>query len=141
MARSVFLLLFCLGTCAVSHAQATDSKTPLVFECQCSDAVGEQYATAFRDLVASSPRYRLTSQATVRDAGGKVLSVNWHVIAVSLDPSLDHDGRSSVISLVLLIGDDIYVSQDAIWCPARTINEGASRALAFIDGYAYSPSK
>jgi hypothetical protein len=39
------------------------TRIPVVFDCNCDDAVGSLYATAFRDLLAASPRYIETREA------------------------------------------------------------------------------
>jgi hypothetical protein len=69
-----------------------------------NDVVGTTWATNFRDLIASSPRY-IEAQAPefeiMKDADGKPINAyNWHVNVVT-SPAGRH---SAAVSVVVLLG-------------------------------------
>jgi len=94
------VLVILLISWSLSFAQSSSNKTAVFFSCTCSDSVGKLYATAVRDAIAASPRYKEAAVAEEKGANGKTDSYHWAVKAVSLDPSNDNNGVSTVISVV-----------------------------------------
>lgn len=135
------MLLCCLPACFnSSEAKAqtqtqTPAKIPIYFDCECADPVGAQYATSFRDLLASSPRYSLASEAVENDSTGKPIHYHFSIQVVSLDPTANKLGRESVLSVVLLVGTSTYLTQAAQWCPVAEVNTCSARTLSFLDGF------
>ncbi len=109
-------------------------RTPVKFECQCSDQVGSLYATAFRDLLAQSPRYQEVSAAVEKDTTGKITALTFHILVVSIDPSGQNEGKAAAIAVTLLIGDDYYESQQVQWCPSSDVKRCAEGTMSFMDG-------
>ncbi len=125
------LLLFCGLAPALGQAK----KIGIVVDCNCTDPVGTLYATALRDQIATSPRYELAYKAEEKDASGKTVHYHFHLKVVTLDPTNSDDGLSTVISAVLLVGNDTYLTQQVQSCGRSRVKECASGTLAFIDGY------
>ena len=134
MKGSAFLLFLC----CLLPAAGQSPKTPVVFDCDCTDSVGSQYATAVRDLLAASPRYTLAFTAEEKGKDGKPTTFRWHIKGLSLDPSSNNNGQDSVISVVLLVGDGIYMTQQVQWCPQSKIQSCAAGTVSFMDGYVNS---
>lgn len=129
------VLAFAVLLCSSAFCQQPP-KIPVVFHCTCTDAVGALYATSFRDLLASSPRYRSTEDAetTVKLADGQeVHPMAWQVNVVSVDPTSSELGHASAISFVILIGYSFYVSHTVRWCPLQQVNTCAATSLADLD--------
>ena len=131
---AVLLCAFC-----PAYAQKTTlPRTQVVFSCQCDDAVGQLYATDLRDLLATSPRYVQTDNAVVTDSAGKVLHYRWHLQVLSMDPSESNSGQDSVISVAILLGNTIFMTQDVQWCPIGQAEGCARSTLAGFDSYVNS---
>jgi hypothetical protein len=120
---------------ALPYAQDSNSqsRTPVRFECNCTDEVGQLYATAFRDLLAKSPRF--VSETGFDKGGGSLegppsLLVN----VVSLDPS--HEGQISVLSEVFLVGSSTYLNHSVRWCPKDRASSCAAFTFAELDDQA-----
>lgn len=136
MKKLATVLVLGLCWCGAGAVAQSKPKTPIAFTCQCGDAVASEFATSFRDLLASSPRYREASEA-VEKAGpdGKGAHYWIHLQAVSVDPDSTNAGRRTAISEVLLIGDDYYLTQEVQTCPAHEVGDCAKRSLSWIDDY------
>jgi hypothetical protein len=126
------LLLF---LCCVLPAVGQTNKIAVAFDCDCTDAVGSRYATAFRDLLAASPRYYMVQNAEEKDKNGKTVAYRWHLKVLSLDPAQNNNGQDSVISAVLLLGDGLYMTQSVQWCPLSQVNSCAASTMSFMDGF------
>ncbi len=74
----VRLLALCFFLASTAHSQQP-KRIKVVFVCGCEDQTGKLYAMAFRDLLASSPRFVQTSDSAETDSNGKVIAVNWKV--------------------------------------------------------------
>ena len=109
---------------------AQTPRTKIYLSCQCDDTVGQLFATAFRDAVAQSLRYEMTSSLIE----GKVEEArfNWALSVVSLDPSVGKVGKSTVMSLVVIEGFE-YFTQSVQICDAVKVKDCADYALSFID--------
>jgi hypothetical protein len=79
----------CFSQTAVYGAKA---KTKIAFNCACDDVVGSRYATAFRDLLAKSPRYEETDIS--KDAA-------WDLQVVSVDVDRTDSGHETAISFTI----------------------------------------
>ena len=125
------VLLSCLN--APSFGQEP-RKTKVFFECTCDDVVGAAWATNFRDLIASSPRYAEAPAPefeVAKDAEGKPLNAfNWHVNVVSSPAG----GDSAAISVVVLLGNSYFVTHLVQACPRDKVASCATNALASLDG-------
>lgn len=130
MNRLALLAFLCFAVPAMGQ-----TKTTVVFDCTCSDPVGARFATAVRDALASSPRYMLGYTAVEKDKDGKATRYHWHLKAVSLDPTPDNEGRSTAISLVLLVGDDVFLTHMVQSCGINKVDSCAADAVSFMDGY------
>jgi hypothetical protein len=131
MKGSAFLLFVCCSIPAVGQPP----KTPIAFHCDCTDAVGSQYATRVRDSLASSPRYSLTPIAEEKDKDGKPSVYHWQIKVVSLDPSQNEIGQSTVLAVVLLLGDSFYMTQMVQTCGMSKVSECAASTISAMDGY------
>ncbi len=131
MRRVLLIALGLISFSYLAHAQA--KKSSLYFDCTCDDAVGRLYATAFRDLLASSPRYQSASVAEVDDEKGNVVRRNWNVKVVSLDPARDAEGQRTVLSVVLIWGDLLYVDSLVQTCNKNNVASCVSDTLADLD--------
>jgi hypothetical protein len=119
-----------------SHASAqapptSPSRIPVAFACQCSDPVGALYATAFRDLLASSPRF-VEYPNEMEILNGKV-HVNWDISVISVDPSVHSVGNSTALSVVLLVGGTAFITQLAQSCPRAEVKNCAADTLSLLD--------
>ena len=130
----LFLVLNGLPACLAQHASV---KTDVNFDCTCDDSVGRLYATAFRDLIASSPRYSLASVAEVKGSDGKTSKYNLNIKVVTLDDDASGNRRgsgiSTVISVVLLVGDDPYLDNLVQTCGRDVVASCAASTLAYLD--------
>lgn len=50
-----------------------------------------------------------------------------------MDPSVGNRGQSTVYSVVLLIGESLYVTQSVRQCSQEVVNNCAARMLSFVD--------
>ena len=127
-------ILACLVLCLSSFAFAQSSpKTGVKFACICEDAVGARLATAVRDLIAVSPRYK--SVADFQIGKPPKITYNWGIRVVSLDPSkseTDAGGRSTVISFVITLGP-IYFFQGVETCGLTKVQDCAEDLIADLD--------
>lgn len=133
--KVVVLLVLLCGTVGAQSAP----KIRIMFTCECSDPTGALYATAFRDLLASSPRFRQVFATEEKGTDGKLQSYNWQVRVVSLDPSPNDDGQRTVLSSVLLGGGSYFFTQQVQICGRARASECAQATLSFIDGYLARP--
>lgn len=97
------------------------------------DEVGALYATAFRDLLAKSPRFVETYESEVKNRNGEFLYPNWNVRVVSVDPSQDNVGISTALSVVILLGSSTYMDQQVQTCGRNRVSGCASDTLARLD--------
>lgn len=129
------LLLLCACTPLFSQTSQTKPKTRLVFNCQCTDPVGQLVASAFRDLLATSPRYVEANQAEEKDTNGKTTTYNWKLVVVSEDPTNDNSGQSTAMSAVLLLGDSYYMTQSVQSCGMSRASFCAQQMLSVVDNF------
>lgn len=134
MKAAVIGLLVCFAGTIVAQQP---KKTPVYFGCTCADPVGALYATAFRDLLASSPRYIEASEAQPvngRDrTGSPIYTYNWHVSVVSEDPSIGDTGNSAALSIVILVGDSYFNTQYVQSCPRAKVAQCAADTFSELD--------
>lgn len=110
------------------------SKIPVFVDCTCDDAVGALYATALRDAIANSPRYTeapgyyRTGPAPKRD---KIR--NWSISVVAMDDDSQNPGHSSALSVVILLGPDLFIQQFVQVCGRERAATCAARTLADLD--------
>lgn len=141
----IFFLPFCLLAATVMNAQvsavsqsAQGSATPnrnkigIRFVCECDDMTGQTFATAFRDLLATSPRYYETSAVSGIYPDGKERT-NLQVKVVSVDITQDNSESSSAIAAVFLIGDTVYLTQIVARFGRHHASEEASVMLSSLD--------
>jgi hypothetical protein len=90
------------------------------FDCSCDDKLGTLYATAFRDLIAKSPRYQETQVAQDDGKGtNKNDSYNWFIDIIPMDMTQPADGNASAFSIVLKLGNMFYLDH---WAQTRGVN-------------------
>jgi hypothetical protein len=104
---------------------AAQNKTAISFTCTCNDATGTLFATAFRDLLATSPRYSEETKET-KDVYA------FRLMVVSLDPTVAKDGYQSVLAVVFVMGS-VYISEQVQTCGMASTKTCAERTLAFVD--------
>lgn len=126
MKNLVFLLLL-LPMMAFGQ---TPTKTGVKFSCMCNDEVGARYATAIRDLIASSPRYQ--SAVEYQTDLGKSDTWNYGIRVVSLDPTNGKVGTSSVLSIVITWGP-VYLQSYVEVCPTDSVKSCAIGTFADLD--------
>jgi hypothetical protein len=130
IARATIWLTFLIAAATV-HSQNPAPEPPkkiaVEFTCQCEDEAAASFATAFRDLLASSPRYFETYEPSKDPKTGKE-NYHFHIKAVSIDPATPPDGISTSISVVFLIGDTYYVGQVVQIC-GRDRSQGCAAAV------------
>ena len=127
------LLALCSVFALEARAQQQPYRQKVFFECTCKDPVGALFATSFRDLLATSPRYAEANEAAERDASGKVKALNWHVVVISIDPSDAQNGRNTAISMVFLLGKDTYLLNRIETFGRSYAQDAARAALAALD--------
>ena len=98
-------------------------KIPVEFECQCADDTGRLYQTAFLDLLATGPRYTRSSTK----------EKNFRISVVSTDPSPDKNGKVTVLSVVFLWNDNIFLYHIAQVAGSSRVKEAAEATLAALD--------
>lgn len=125
------LLILCSCPSAFAQAQQAKPRTELVFSCSCSDQAGTLFAAAFRDLLATSPRYIEASQAELKGPDGKQTIYNWQLKVVSVDDT--SNGQATAISSVLLLGSSFYMDQYVQVCGRDKAAFCAQQLLALVD--------
>jgi hypothetical protein len=129
-------LLSVIAPFGLENLQAQDApnqhRAHVVFECKCNDDVGRLYATAFRDVLAKSPRF-IEAYQSREDYGSVKAVLNLKVVAVSLDPSNDNPGGYTALSVVILLGDSMYLTQTTLFCSKAGVEHCASSTLADVD--------
>jgi hypothetical protein len=105
-------------------------KTKVKIDCTCNDAVGARFATALRDVVASSPRY---VETPLSNEPGKDAPWHWVISIVSVDGELNNPNVSTALSIVILVGDDIFMSQFVQVCGSEKIKDCAAHTFASFD--------
>ena len=128
------LAIWFMLICPIALGQEQPHKTAIYLECPCSDPVGSVYATALRDAIASSPRYAETHNSEEKDSNGKVKVYHWHLDIISLDP-FNNGGQNAVLSLVLLAGDDIFMTHSVQFCPKVEMQSCVQQTVAFFDSF------
>lgn len=123
------VLLVC--SCPALFSQTKHPSVRIVFDCQCQDDTGSRFAAAFRELLAASPRYAEVTEPIEHPAGGNTVLFNWHLKVVSVDGSAS--GANAAISLVLLRGEDIFISQSVQLCGRLKAEACARSAFAKLD--------
>jgi hypothetical protein len=103
------------------------------FSCSCDDPVGRLYATAFRDILASSPRFIETTQDEEKGADGKISQFNWSIRAVSVDPTDNDSGYSTAISVAFVLGNTYYITNTIQTCGRTHAQDAARGTLSFLD--------
>jgi hypothetical protein len=129
--RTVPILLSMLLLSATLSSSQETHRLKVVFDCTCNDPVGSLFATAFRDALARSPRYIEGTAAEEKDETGKVKTLNRRVVAISLDPG--EKGINTVLSIVFLVGKDIYISNRVMSFGRSNAENAARDALAGMD--------
>lgn len=125
-------LLACTITPADCLGQTPQAakRIPVRFICSCSDPVGHLYATAFRDLLATSPRFVLETGFD-KNGGSPPAPPSILVSVVSLDPS--HDGSAAALSEAYFVGVATFLSHTVSWCPRDRVAHCAESTLASVD--------
>lgn len=100
------------------------------FICSCSDPVGQLYATAFRDLLATSSRFVLETGFD-KNGGSPPAPPSILVSVVSLDPF--HDGSAAPLSEAYFVGVATFLSHTVSWCPRDRVAHCAESTLASVD--------
>lgn len=118
-----------LAFSSLAHGQSTEApkKVQVYFHCDCSDIVGARVGSAFRDKLASSPRYSETTSP-------KGFDLN----VLSMDSDHDHPGNASVFSAVLTIGVTYFVQHWVLQCGLAKVDECAADVLSEIDQQVHS---
>lgn len=127
------VLLLCLSPYAFGQNQT--SKTPIHFICSCDDSIGARYATAFRDLIASSPRYIEANKAEEYGPDGKTIAkYNWVIDVVSIDTDAPvATGNESALAVVIKVGNTFYWTHWIQICGSAKAAYCASTTLADFD--------
>jgi hypothetical protein len=132
LSTCVRALLVCALLALQSHAQDTGHRVriPVKFECNCADEVGQLYATAFRDILASSPRF--VSEVGFDNSGGSSSGPpSMRVNVVSVDPF--NDGQVTAMSIAFILGSTTYLTHVVRWCPKDRANSCAASTFAELD--------
>lgn len=133
------ILTICLAMALPVWGQSAEAKKiPVKFTCTCTDIVGEAYATALRDALAKSPRYREAYLAQYKISNGK-FAYNWQIKVVSMDPSRNSLGTRTVLSVVFLFGDTEYLDNVVQICGNAAASKCASATLASFDELLNTP--
>ncbi len=123
--------------CFLAGAPKAGAQEPkrikVVFECQCDDDVGRLYATAFRDLLASSPRFVEATNSAEVDSNGAIIDFNWKVVVVSIDPSDNKRGDRTAMSVVFLRGNSTFVTSLVQTAGRLRVEDAARSALSHLD--------
>lgn len=117
---------------AWGQAPPSKQKIAVNFSCNCTDSTGAAFATAFRDLLANSPRYREAAASSEKTADGKEI-YNWKIAAVSIDPTDSDTGTSTVMSVVFLLGDNYFLASRVQTCGRVRVDQCAADVLAGFD--------
>lgn len=140
MKALVGLILLCI-LCPTLHSQTSSPGTPvhipIYFECQCDDDSAARFASAFRDIIATSPRYTMAGAAQEQLPGEKYQTPHWHLKVLSLDTTQDNSGAGTALSEVLLIGDNLYITQSIQLCGRNKAVECAQSAFAMLDKHVH----
>lgn len=107
-------------------------KIAVKFSCSCSDTVGRAYATALRDALAESPRYREVYTAIEKLPNGNTVD-HWHIIAVSVDPSQSKSGYSTAIAITFLFGNTYFLTEEVKSCGMERVKECAQDTISDFD--------
>ena len=126
------LLLIC--SCPL-FSQTRKPRIGIVFDCQCQDDTGTRFASTFRKLLASSLRYEEVSNAVEHRAADKDVAYHWHLKVISIDGSTNGTGANAALSLVLLRGEDIFVTQSVQFCGRQKAVACAESAFRLVDGH------
>lgn len=114
--------LFCLTTSVAACGQV--KKASVYFHCNCEDSTGASLATALRDRLALSPRFQETSDST---------GMSFQIHMVTMDPSDNNNGYSTIYSVVITFGPTFYVTHTVGVCGARNLDTCSSQVLSGLD--------
>jgi hypothetical protein len=129
-----FSLVFLFAVPAFT--QGKPSKIPIVFSCTCEDVAAAEYASAMRDLLATSPRYREIYKTVELNANGQVTVKHFHILVVSLDPFAGKaalEGNSSVLAVAFVMGDDYFLDLYEETTNLTAAKQSAVNTLASLD--------
>jgi hypothetical protein len=132
--RLSWFVLFALSSPCSSQTE----KTPIYIDCACDDQVGQLYATALRDAVATSPRFTEASVKEVKSPDGKTSVYNLVLAIVTLDVETPPGGHSTAISAVLLMGNNFLFAQWVQACGRNVVQSCAEATLANLDRHLHS---
>jgi hypothetical protein len=90
-----FLTITVSSGALVGSVFGQTKRVPVKFVCQCKDGTGAMFATAFRDLLASSPRYVEVSDSSEKSPDGKSDIPHWKIDVISIDPTFLCQSSSS----------------------------------------------
>jgi hypothetical protein len=108
-------------------------RTKIHFECQCNDDAAAHFASAFRDIIATSRRYVMADASSESVPGQKYPRFNWQLKILSLDTTSDDSGAATALPAVILLGETLYVTQSTQFCGRDKAAECAQTALATLD--------
>jgi hypothetical protein len=96
-----FLIALLALTPSFGSGAADNGKTDLAVECHCPDTVGQKLCTDFKNKVAASPGYRLSS-------GNSGYGIGVHLSCVDLWGGIENGlaGRMSAVSVAFTIYSD-----------------------------------
>lgn len=131
-AAVVLLVVLAPLTCVAQDAPSVSpAKTAVALTCTCTDQVGQLYASALRDVIARSPRYRLA----LSPVGGTKRNPIYHynIVVVSTDDSINNAGQSTALSVSFLIGSSIFLDSEVQVCGMYRVKYCARQTLAGLD--------
>jgi hypothetical protein len=130
MIRALLSLLLLLSLCRPALAQDQPKRIPVKFVCDCTDPVGLLYATAFRDLLAKSPRFEAAVNFD-KTGGTPPNNPSMQVSVVTLNAW--NAGDQAALSEVILVGETTLATHSVRVCGRTKAAGCAEDTLAQLD--------
>ena len=123
-------LAFLLFLSPIGSLGQSTQKIGVKFSCTCNDTVGARYATAVRDLIAVSPRYKLVGDFVEGSKSARVFNMGIRV--VSLDPQGGSPGNGTALATVITWGY-LYATNTLQICTSEAVQTCAANTIATLD--------
>ena len=122
-------LFFCLNASCFGQEPR---KTKVYFDCTCDDVVGATWATSFRDLIASSPRYAEAPSPEYEVTKARTANRSMPTTGTSMLSPLPLAETRRLFSIVVLLGYSYFVTHLVQACPHDKVGSCAANALASL---------
>lgn len=111
-----------------AKAQQPSRKIPVIISCNCEDEIGRRFASAIRDLLASSPRYYLVDDT----AANRKSSFSISLVSLVTDKDTSDQPIADAFSTVFLV-NGYFLDQAVQTCGRDKVESCTKSTLSDLD--------